>query len=235
MGVRTFLRFVILGTTGRAVLSPPTPQREYDLSTLVLSTSDLLSSSSSSSTPPSTISPNPKPTGSDIDAIINPQPVLSQLTDAAPLRSHLYPMTGALPDSHLPHPLSLLPELNSTSEWTAEIIAASTTLIHVLLLYRQSVRNPLHKHQYNCQVQLTIAAQITHHGIKIHLPPIPLDRIPTILDTLIPPPLSQTSPPIRFQLQQPVNPPVSKSSTSRSTISYSILPNRTYVGWIYQT
>ncbi len=114
---RTTLRLMLLGITRRPVLNPPTPQREFDLSTLPTNILDGTAKTSSNSS----------------------LPIVTALPPNAPLRSHLYPMAGALPDSHLPHPLTLVPELDSTSAWTSEILTSTATLIHVILLIRVTV------------------------------------------------------------------------------------------------
>lgn len=49
-------------------------------------------------------------------------------------------MAGNLPESHLAHPLTLLPELSTAREWTAEALVGCATLIHVVLLVREHVR-----------------------------------------------------------------------------------------------
>jgi len=113
------LRFILLGITRRPVLTPPTPQREYDISSLPTEILD--------GTHPSTLTSTP-------------QLLVTALPPHAPLRSHLYPLAGALPESHLPHPLTLVPELDSTSAWTAEILTSTATLLHMILLIRATVR-----------------------------------------------------------------------------------------------
>jgi peroxin-16 len=117
---RTCLRLVIIGITRRPVLNPPAPQREFDITSLpdivgeVSGLSATLSAGSSSKAAVESIAPG------------------------APLRSHLYPMAGSLPDSHLPHPLSLLPEL-SASAFASELLTSTATLAHLLLLLRAQV------------------------------------------------------------------------------------------------
>ena len=119
---RTCLRILIMGITKRPVLNPPTPQREFDLATL---SPDLLDEISGSFSVPSIDS------GESHLAIKSVAP-------GAPLRSHLYPMAGSLPESHLPHPLTLLPEMTA-SAMTSEILTSTATLVHLLLLLRAQV------------------------------------------------------------------------------------------------
>ena len=117
------LRFIILAITKRPVIDPPTPQREYDIASL-----------------PSEILNNPTSQKTSASSSTSSQSVLvTNLTPHACLSSHLYPMASALPDSYLPHPLTLVSEINSTSAWTSEILASTATLIHVVLLIRAAV------------------------------------------------------------------------------------------------
>lgn len=122
-GARTCLRILIMGITRRPVLNPPTPQREFDLATI---SPDLLDEISGSFSVPSTESDD-----SNL--------AIKSVAPGAPLRSHLYPMAGALPESHLPHPLTLLPEM-SASAMASEILTSTATLVHLLLLLRAQVR-----------------------------------------------------------------------------------------------
>ncbi|WRT68295.1 uncharacterized protein IL334_005271 [Kwoniella shivajii] len=117
--IKTFLRLVILRITKRQVLSPSTPQREVDPSSLP---SELLSSSTTTT---SSIGP------------VKPSPLTPSITPNAPLRDHLYPMIEHLPDSHLSHPLSLVPELRG-KEYISEVIWSAIGLLNVLLLMRSS-------------------------------------------------------------------------------------------------
>ncbi|KAK8854875.1 hypothetical protein IAR55_003614 [Kwoniella newhampshirensis] len=121
-GMKTFLRLIILRITSRPVLSPPTPQREVDLASLPTEVIDLSSSSSSAESELTTVAD---------------RPLTPSLAAYAPLRCHLFPMVGSLPESHLPHPRDLLPKLRG-SEYFAEILSSSVGLIHVLLLIRAS-------------------------------------------------------------------------------------------------
>jgi peroxin-16 len=117
---RTCLRLIILGITRRPVLNPPIPQREFDITSLP----DIVGEASG-------LSAQPSPSSSG-------KPALESIAPGAPLRSHLYPMAGSLPESHLAHPLTLLPEL-SASAFTSEILTSTATLVHVLLLLRAQV------------------------------------------------------------------------------------------------
>ncbi|WVQ68220.1 uncharacterized protein L199_006427 [Kwoniella botswanensis] len=119
--IKTFLRLTILRITKRPVLSPCTPQREIDPSSLP---SEILSSSSSSNEDQST-------------SKMKLTPLTQLLTPYAPLKDHLYPMIDNLPESHLTHPLNLIKELKG-KEYISEIIWSSVGLIHVLLLMRTS-------------------------------------------------------------------------------------------------
>ncbi|CAD6580025.1 MAG: Peroxisomal membrane protein pex16 [Tremellales sp. Tagirdzhanova-0007] len=112
--IKTMLRLVLLRITRRPVLYPPTPQREYDITALP---SELLNGTGRTSSKSS-------------------HPIVNTLQPRASLKSHLYPMARALPDSHLPHPCTLVPELDSTSAWTSEILSSTATLLHVILLIR---------------------------------------------------------------------------------------------------
>ncbi|WWC90818.1 uncharacterized protein L201_005755 [Kwoniella dendrophila CBS 6074] len=120
--IKTFLRLTILKITKRPILSPCTPQREIDFSSLP---SGILSSSTS-----------PPPSTSTSDTI--PQiPLTPSIPPYAPLNNHLYPMINNLPETHLSHPLNLIKELKA-KEYISEIILSSVGLIHVLLLMRSS-------------------------------------------------------------------------------------------------
>jgi len=120
------LRLILLGITGRPVLSHPTPQREYDLLTLP---SSLLRAASPASPPSGSAAGEAAPPSAAVTPSLPP---------FAPLRSHLFPITTALPESHLAHPTSLLPTL-SPGQAVAEVIESSLTLIHVILLLRAAV------------------------------------------------------------------------------------------------
>ena len=128
------LRLVLLTITRRPVLYPPTPQREYDITAL-----------------PSNLLDGTRQTSSNDSS----RPIVNTLQPRASLKSHLYPMAGALPDSHLPHPPTLVPELDSTSAWTSEILSSTATLLHVILLFRATVRSshPIDRAQANLSSQ----------------------------------------------------------------------------------
>ena len=115
---RTCLRMIILGITRRPVLTPAVPQREFDITSLS----------------PSIISEATKPTPSSSST-----PAIESISPGAPLRSHLYQMSGSLPESYLPHPLTLMPEM-TTAAFAAEILTSTATLVQVLLLLKTQVR-----------------------------------------------------------------------------------------------
>lgn len=131
--IKTCLRLLIMGITRRPVLHPPVPQREFDITALSLSP-ELLEETTTKG----------KASASENSGA---KPAVSSVAPGAPLRSHLYPMASALPDSHLPHPLTLLPEM-TTAGMTAEILTSTATLIHLLLLLRAQVR--LHPYPLTC-------------------------------------------------------------------------------------
>ena len=114
---RTCLRMIILGITRRPVLTPAVPQREFDITSLS----------------PSILSEATKPVPSSSST-----PAIESISPGAPLRSHLYQMSGSLPESYLPHPLTLMPEM-TTSAFAAEILTSTATLVHVLLLLKTQV------------------------------------------------------------------------------------------------
>lgn len=114
---RTFLRLLLMFKTRRPVLYQPTPQREVDLASL----------------PPELLDP------SSSQQQDGNSPVTPQLPAYSPLRSHLYPMAGNLPEKYLQHPLDLIPQLKG-SEYVAEAIACCVGLVRVFLLIRVSVR-----------------------------------------------------------------------------------------------
>ncbi|EIW67372.1 hypothetical protein TREMEDRAFT_16146, partial [Tremella mesenterica DSM 1558] len=118
--LKTILRLIILIITKRPVLSPATPQREYDPSSL----------------PQSAFSSSSSPSSSTSSSIQNTFP--SYDYPSPPLRTHLYPLSSALPETYLPHPTTLLPELDSTSEVISEVLSISSTLVHVILLLRSA-------------------------------------------------------------------------------------------------
>ncbi|OWZ31130.1 peroxin-16 [Cryptococcus neoformans AD2-60a] len=113
--LKTFLRLLLMLKTRRPVLSQPTPQREFDLASL----------------PPGLLDPSSS----------QPQdgnnPVTPQLPAYSPLRSHLFPMAGNLPEKYLEHPLDLIPQLKG-SEYIAEVVACCVGLVRVYLLIRAS-------------------------------------------------------------------------------------------------
>ncbi|WVF72701.1 hypothetical protein IAT40_007519 [Kwoniella sp. CBS 6097] len=131
--IKTFLRLLILRITKRPVLSPSSPQREVDPSTLP---PEILSSTSSSNSHLST-SLNPSQSQQEI----KPQPLSPSIPAHTPLRSHLYPMLGNLPESHLVHPLNLVQKLKG-KEYVSEVVWSSIGLIHVLLLMRAGRQSP---------------------------------------------------------------------------------------------
>lgn len=120
-----------MGITKRPVLNPPTPQREFDITTLSPELLNELPPSSSSSLPNQPLSSSSSNKSLSIESV----------APGAPLRSHLYPMASALPDSHLPHPLTLIPEM-TTSAMASEVLTATATLVHLLLLVRAQVCLP---------------------------------------------------------------------------------------------
>ena len=136
--IRTCLRLIILGITRRPVLNPPVPQREFDITSL----SPEIISQATKPVPTSTITPS-----------------ISSISPGAPLRSHLYAMSGSLPETHLPHPLTLMPEL-TTSAFAAEILTSTATLVQVLLLLRAQVRWLT----VSSKLKLTPRSEIPHYG-----------------------------------------------------------------------
>ncbi|WVQ99914.1 hypothetical protein IAU59_007057 [Kwoniella sp. CBS 9459] len=130
--IKTFLRLLILRITKRPVLSPSSPQREVDPSTLS----------------PEILQSNPQSQPESLPGVSSPlqdgvkaQPLSPSISAHAPLRSHLYPMLGNLPESHLVHPLSLIQQLKG-KEYVSEIIWSSVGLVHVLLLMRAGRQSP---------------------------------------------------------------------------------------------
>ena len=145
---RTFLRLILLAVTGRPVLSHPAPQREYDLLSLPSSLLKAPRSGQASRSTSSSGSHSAEKTteifdgGSQSGEQIAAAPsgaITTTLPPFAPLRSHLFPLLGALPEDHQPHPLTLLPQL-TPAQTISEIIESSVTLVHVFLLFRAAVR-----------------------------------------------------------------------------------------------
>jgi peroxin-16 len=66
------------------------------------------------------------------------RPVVNTL-QRTPLRSHLYPLTAALPEDYLAHPLSLVPELENPNEVLSEVMSATAVLVQVIMLVRVAV------------------------------------------------------------------------------------------------
>ena len=162
------LRLVLLRITRRPVLYPPTPQREYDITALP---SELLNGTGRTSSKSS-------------------HPIVNTLQPRASLKSHLYPMARALPDSHLPHPCTLVPELDSTSAWTSEILSSTATLLHVILLIRATV---CFSHQHR-PIQANATLATLRPKIPSHISTYPLPRSPTVPRTpRAPPPRATTS------------------------------------------
>lgn len=124
------MRLLILRITKRPVLSPPTPQREYDISLLPQTVLDKASSSRKAS--------STEKTKADIES---GTPVVSTLPPNGSLRGHLLPMAGNLPESHLAHPLTLVPELD-TQGYVAECLSSTATLVQVILMLRAAVSPP---------------------------------------------------------------------------------------------
>lgn len=124
---RTFLRLIILRITKRPVLTPATPQREYDISLLPQTVLD--KASSSRRNPSSDIVPEEAQPG---------KLAVSTLPPNGALRGHLLPMAGCLPESHLAHPLTLVPELDAKG-YVAECLSSTSTLVQVILMLRAAV------------------------------------------------------------------------------------------------
>lgn len=123
---RTTLRLVLLAITGRPVVWPPTPQREYDVG--LIPQDRLLGRNGK----PKQTSEKPQ-TEKD-----NRRPVVNSL-QRAPLRTHLYPLVTALPEEYLPSPLGLVPQIESVSELTAEVLSSTAVLVQVILIIRDAV------------------------------------------------------------------------------------------------
>ena len=124
---RTFLRLTLLLITRRPIVWPPTPQREYDVA--LIPQDRLLARDGK----PSAAASAKKATNSA------PRKTVVNMLQRAPLRSHLYPLTSALPEAYLPHPLSLVPELERPSEVLSEMLSATAVLVQVILLIRVAV------------------------------------------------------------------------------------------------
>ncbi|WVQ74803.1 hypothetical protein IAR50_004409 [Cryptococcus sp. DSM 104548] len=127
---KTLLRLILVFKTQRPVLSPPTPQREVDYASL---SPEILN-------PPASSAP-------DLSNHSR-QPLTPSLPAYSPLRAHLLPMVGNLPEEYLEHPLDLVPTLKG-SEYVAEIIASSVGLVRVLLLLRASRQTPSSFHPFS--------------------------------------------------------------------------------------
>lgn len=104
---------------------PPTPQREYDVA--LIPQNRMLARKGAKTPAPET----PKKNGVR-------RPVVNTV-QRTPLRSHLYPLTSALPDEYLAHPLTLVPELETPSEVLAEVLSATAVLVQVVMLIRVAV------------------------------------------------------------------------------------------------
>lgn len=126
---RTFLRFIILAVTRRPVLSPSTPQREFDPSLI----------------PQDKLTKNPVPAAPGAKSE-DARPVIPEIGHRAPLRAHLYPLVSSLPEAYQTHPLGLVPELCTAKEWLSEILNSTTSLAQVLLFYH-AMRNPKSKYK----------------------------------------------------------------------------------------
>lgn len=109
------------------MLNPPVPQREFDITALP---PDLLDGSQQGPGAPSVS-----------DAKAESYLAIKRVAPGAPLRSHLFPMSGALPESHLPHPLTLVPEMTAPA-LASEVLTSTATLVHLLLLLKAQVRPP---------------------------------------------------------------------------------------------
>ncbi len=105
------------------MLNPPTPRREFDFASVP---QDKL-------LPRSASGEKKKGGGSER------RPVLGAVATRAPLRNHLYPLIGSLPEEYLAHPLMLVPELSSGTEMAAELLSSTAILVQVILLVRASV------------------------------------------------------------------------------------------------
>ncbi|KAL7423423.1 hypothetical protein Q5752_001003 [Cryptotrichosporon argae] len=131
---KAVLRLLLLAITKRSVLHHPCPQREYDLASLPLNVLDGNAAAASPASSPATAST--EETGNILPTA---QPLIPTIRAHAPLRAHLYPLTSALPDSYLAHPLTLLPELDAKG-YAAEALGILASLVQVLLLLRASRR-----------------------------------------------------------------------------------------------
>ncbi|KAI9637312.1 peroxisome membrane protein [Dioszegia hungarica] len=121
--IKTLLRLVILRLTGRPVLSHPTPHRDLDISTLPTEILD----------PPSL---DPSDPASEHTPLGTSQAILPLLPPGPALRTHLYPLASSLPEEYLPHPLTVLPEIETAGGYISEVLSSSATLVQVLLLLR---------------------------------------------------------------------------------------------------
>ena len=121
------MRLVLLVLTRRPVLEPSVPQREIDPALLP---DDVFSKPEGDAAALAT--PSTSTTGPEDPSI------LSTFPKHAPLRSHLYPLIGALPEECLAHPLTLLPEVDGPA-CLAEVLSISATLVQLVLMLRSIV------------------------------------------------------------------------------------------------
>lgn len=122
------LRFILLAVTRRPVLTPPTPQREFDPA--IIPEHKLKASAP----------------GAPSKKFEDARPVIPEIGHRAPLRAHLYPLVASLPEEYQMHPLGLVPELCTAKEWLSEVLNSTTSLVQVLLFY-YAMRHP--KSKYN--------------------------------------------------------------------------------------
>lgn len=112
-----------MSITRRPVLLPPTPQREFDFA--LIPQDKIL--------PPDGVKPKDEEKALPIQPTGPARAVIPSLAKA-PLRSHLYPLLTSLPEEHLAHPLSLLPELSTPGDIAAEVLSSTAVLVQVVLL-----------------------------------------------------------------------------------------------------
>ncbi|GMK59154.1 hypothetical protein CspeluHIS016_0701690 [Cutaneotrichosporon spelunceum] len=122
--IKTILRLLIIAITRRPVLDPPTPRREFDFASVP---QDKLLPRSSA--------------GANKNGDSERRAVLGAVATRAPLRNHLFPLIGSLPEEYLAHPLMLVPELGTGSEMAGELLSATAILVQVVLLIR-AFRSP---------------------------------------------------------------------------------------------
>jgi len=131
--IKAALRLLLLRITRRPLVSPPIPEREFDLSSLPPA-SDISSPTLAPSSPPPSLPSTPE----HLKNNLVPLPIHPLLTPPPPTQSPLpvedYLLSKALNTSDVKTPASLVKPLSSPKDWIAEVIYILRPLVYATLL-----------------------------------------------------------------------------------------------------